>query len=155
MAAFCFALATITRSMFGTYIGLVAMLMTYFVSVAFLSRPEFERIVALVDPFGVGAYGYATKYWTAAERNTRLPAIAGVILWNRVIWLGVGLRLPGRRLAALSSRTQGRRAGSESGRVRDRRRSAHPLRVPAARWRSRGTMPRPRGRSSWRWRGST
>ena len=31
MAAFFFALATITRSMFGTYVGLVAMLMTYFV----------------------------------------------------------------------------------------------------------------------------
>ena len=90
MAAFCFALATITRSMLGTYVGLVAMLMTYFVSVAFLARPEFERIVALIDPFGAGAYGYATKYWTAAERNTRLPEIAGVILWNRVIWLGVG-----------------------------------------------------------------
>ena len=90
MAAFCFALATITRSMFGTYIGLVAMLMTYFVSVAFLSRPEFERIVALIDPFGGGAYGYATKYWTAAERNTRLPEIAGLILWNRVIWFSVG-----------------------------------------------------------------
>jgi ABC-type transport system involved in multi-copper enzyme maturation permease subunit len=90
MAAFCFALATITRSMLGTYVGLVAMLMTYFVSVAFFSRPEFERIVALLDPFGGGAYGYATKYWTAAERNTRLPAIADVILWNRVIWLGLG-----------------------------------------------------------------
>ena len=90
MAAFCFALATLTRSMFGTYIGLVALLMTYFVSVAFFTRPEFERIVALLDPFGVGAYGYATKYWTAAERNTRLPEIAGVILWNRVIWLSAG-----------------------------------------------------------------
>ena len=35
MASFCFALATITRSMFGTYIGLVGMLMTYVVSAAF------------------------------------------------------------------------------------------------------------------------
>ena len=90
MGAFCFALATITRSMFGTYIGLIAMLMTYFVSAAFFTRPEFERIVALLDPFGAGAYAYATKYWTAAERNTRLPEIAGVILWNRVIWISIG-----------------------------------------------------------------
>ena len=46
--------------------------------------------MALIDPFGGGAYGYVTKYWTAAERNTRLPEITGVILWNRVIWLSVG-----------------------------------------------------------------
>ena len=40
MAAFCFALATMTRSMFGTYVGLVAMLMTYFVSVGVLVAPR-------------------------------------------------------------------------------------------------------------------
>jgi ABC-type transport system involved in multi-copper enzyme maturation permease subunit len=90
MAAFCFALATMTRSMLGTYVGVVALLMTYFVSLAFFSRPEFEWIVSLIEPFGIGAFGYMTKYWTAAERNTRLPEIAGVILWNRAIWFGLG-----------------------------------------------------------------
>ena len=127
MAAFCFALATITRSMFGTYIGLVAMLMTYFVSVAFLSRPEFERIVALIDPFGAGAYGYATKYWTAAERNTRLPEIAGLILWNRVIWLSVGFVFLTAAWLLYRPERKGVERGSGSGQS-NRRRSAHPLR---------------------------
>jgi ABC-type transport system involved in multi-copper enzyme maturation permease subunit len=93
MAGFCFALATLTRSMLGTYVGVVALLMTYFVSTAFFARPEFERTVALVEPFGLGAFQLVTKYWTATERNTQLPAVDGVILWNRVIWLGASIGL--------------------------------------------------------------
>ena len=55
MGAFCFALATMTRSMVTTYVGVVVLLMIYFVSTAFFRRPAYERIVALVEPFGLGA----------------------------------------------------------------------------------------------------
>jgi ABC-type transport system involved in multi-copper enzyme maturation permease subunit len=110
MAAFCFALATMTRSMLATYVGVVALLMTYFVSTAFFSRPEFERTVALLEPFGLGAFQLVTKYWTATERNTQLPAIAGVILWNRLIWLGAGaVLLAGARLLYRRERRASRR----------------------------------------------
>jgi ABC-2 type transport system permease protein len=95
MAAFCFALATMTRSMVATYVGVVGLLMIYFVSIAFFRRPDYERIVALIEPFGMGAFTLATKYWTAAERNTQLPAVEGVILWNRLIWLAAGTLLLG------------------------------------------------------------
>ena len=44
-----------TRSLVATYVGLVALLMIYFVSTAYFSRPEFDWIVALADPFGLGA----------------------------------------------------------------------------------------------------
>jgi ABC-2 type transport system permease protein len=88
MGAFCFALTTLTRSMLATYVGVVGLLMTYFVASAFFSRPEFEQTVALLEPFGLGAFEYTTKYWTAAERNTQLPGLEGLILWNRMIWLG-------------------------------------------------------------------
>ena len=95
MGAFCFALTTMTRSMLATYVGVVALLMIYFVATAFFRRPEYERIVALVEPFGMGAFTVATKYWTAAERNTQLPPVEGLILWNRLIWLGAAMLLLG------------------------------------------------------------
>src|SRR6185295_16814973 len=47
--------------------------------------------VALVDPFGFGAANQVTKYWTLAETNTQLIPLAGAMLWNRVIWLSVGV----------------------------------------------------------------
>ena len=90
-----FAIATATRSMMWTYVGVIGFLVLYFVAATYFSRPEFERTVALVEPFGLGAFGQATKYWTATERNTQLPEFAGHILWNRVIWTGVAFALLG------------------------------------------------------------
>ena len=90
-SALFFALATVTRSMMATYIGVVAVLIAYLASTGVLgSRPEFETAMAWAEPFGSGAYALATKYWTAAERNTLNAPIEGVLLWNRVIWTGVG-----------------------------------------------------------------
>ena len=90
-----FAIATATRSMMWTYVGVIAFLTLYFVAAAYFSRPEFEQAVGLVEPFGLGAFGQATKYWTATERNTQLPEFTGDILWNRVIWTGVAFALLG------------------------------------------------------------
>ena len=88
-----FAIATATRSMMWTYVGVIAFLVLYLIASVYLSRPEFQQAVALIDPFGLGAYGQATKYWTAAERNTRLPGFSGYVLWNRVLWLGIAFAL--------------------------------------------------------------
>ena len=93
--AACFALATMTRSMLTTYVGVVVFLMLYLVTTGALDRPEFERMVAIFEPFGLGAFQLATKYWTATERNTQLPPIAGIILWNRVMWFSASFALLG------------------------------------------------------------
>ena len=90
-----FAIATATRSMMWSYVGVIVFLVLYLVATAFFARPEFANAVALGDPFGLGAYDVATKYWTAAERNTRLPAFEGVLLWNRVLWTGIAFALLG------------------------------------------------------------
>ena len=90
-SALFFMLATVTRSMMATYIGVVAVLIAYLASTGVLgSKPEFETAMAWAEPFGSGAYGLVTKYWTAAERNTLNAPLEGVLLWNRVIWTAVG-----------------------------------------------------------------
>jgi ABC-2 type transport system permease protein len=89
-----FMLATVTRSMMATYVGVVAVLIAYLASTGVLgSRPEFETAMAWAEPFGSGAYSMVTKYWTAAERNTLNAPLEGVLLWNRVIWTAVGVGL--------------------------------------------------------------
>ena len=90
-----FAIATATRSMMWTYVGVIAFLVLYLVSSGFLARPEFIKIAAMADPFGLGAYDQATRYWTATERNSRLPEFAGYILWNRALWTSVAFALLG------------------------------------------------------------
>ncbi len=91
-AAF-FALATATRSMMWTYVCAVALLVLFFVTRGLLRDPQYDTWAALSDPFGVSALNIVTKYWTATDRNTRLPELSGLLLANRVLWLGVAALL--------------------------------------------------------------
>ena len=83
VSAIYFSLATATRSLMWTYVGALALLVGYFVLRGLLREPQYDQLVALADPFGLGTLSVVTKYWTAAERNGQLPAIAGVMLANR------------------------------------------------------------------------
>ena len=89
MGAVFFALATATRSMMWTYVGVIAFMVLYITSRVLLRDPAYDTVSSLSDPFGIGALLQTTKYWTASERNSQLPAIGGLILYNRLIWLGV------------------------------------------------------------------
>ncbi|HYG27957.1 MAG TPA: M1 family aminopeptidase [Caulobacteraceae bacterium] len=82
-AALFFAVATVTRSMAWTYIGVVVLMVFWIIGGILLSRPEYEQFAAF-DPLGLSIFGLVTKYWTATERNAVLPAIEGALLWNRV-----------------------------------------------------------------------
>jgi len=107
MGAGFFALATATRSMMWTYLGVVAFLVLFIASRLLLRDPAHDTFSALSDPFGIGALTKATRYWTASERNTQLPAIAGLILYNRLIWLGLALLLFGLAYAIFRFETKG------------------------------------------------
>ncbi len=80
-----FALATATRSMMWTYVDAVAFLVLFFVAQTLLSDPTKLTAASLSDPFALTAFEQATRYWTAADRNTQLPRFAGVLLYNRLI----------------------------------------------------------------------
>jgi ABC-type transport system involved in multi-copper enzyme maturation permease subunit len=111
-----FALATATRSMMWTYVGVVGFLVLYVVAMGLASRPEFEDYVALFEPFGLGAFGQATRYWSAVERNTQLPAFTGHILWNRALWVAIACALLAAAWAlhARSRRARGSAPGGAS-----------------------------------------
>lgn len=89
--AMLFVCATLTRSMMGAYLGLIAILVAWVTVGILLDKPDLKEIAALVDPTGSGALFQQAEYWTAADRNTRLPAFDGVFLQNRAIWGGVAL----------------------------------------------------------------
>lgn len=86
-----FALAIATRSLMWTYVGAVALLVGFVASRLLLRDPQYDTLSAWTDPFGVSALGLATKYWTATERNTLLPALEGALLANRLLWLSLGV----------------------------------------------------------------
>jgi ABC-2 type transport system permease protein len=86
VSSFLFLLATLTRSMFGTYVGVIAFVVLQGIAGQMLTGLEYRTIGALIDPFGSDAIDLATRYWSAQDRNTRVPELTGVLLANRAIW---------------------------------------------------------------------
>jgi len=93
MAAGFFALATATRSMTWTFIGVIVFLVLFATSRVMLKDPSWDAVSAWTDPFGMSALNQVTRYWTAAERNARLPELSGLLLYNRLLWLAIGASL--------------------------------------------------------------
>ena len=89
--AIFFTLATLLRRMLPVYVGAVVLVLGYLIAGSLISNIDNRSLAALLDPFGGGAAERLTEYWTIAEKNTRLVPLAGVFLWNRVLWTGVGL----------------------------------------------------------------
>ncbi|CAN5414616.1 M1 family metallopeptidase [soil metagenome] len=111
-SALFFALATVTRSMMATYVGVVGVFIAYMVaSVVLGSKPELEHIMAWAEPFGGSAFSLVTKYWTPAERNTLNVPLEGVFLGNRLLWTGLGLAILAGTYALYQPTARGAKAG--------------------------------------------
>src|SRR6185437_1376321 len=75
LGALLFLLATLTRSMLGTYVGVIAFFVLWTIAGAMLGNGNLEHQTAgaLMDPFGLGAIDLVTRYWTPADRNALVP----------------------------------------------------------------------------------
>jgi len=136
-SALFFALATVTRSMMATYVGVVAVFIIYLAATGILgSRPEFETAMAWGEPFGAAAFGLATKYWTAIERNTLNVPLEGVFLWNRLLWLVISVAVLGAAYALYRPAIRGAKEG-KTDKLRKMAEAAAPV-VPTNR-----TLPSP------------
>jgi hypothetical protein len=89
VGALLMLLAATTRSMMLVYVGVLGFFVLWVVAGAFTRDINNEWIAVLVDPFGVRAFGRATRYFSAAESNAGLPPFTGYLLANRLLWLGV------------------------------------------------------------------
>jgi ABC-type transport system involved in multi-copper enzyme maturation permease subunit len=90
ISAVGFAIAALTRSTVTAFLGMLVLLVGYAVSDVLTQDLDNERIAALLDPFAIRTFAYMTKYWTVAERNQKVLGWEGLMLWNRLLWLGVG-----------------------------------------------------------------
>ena len=81
------------RSTVVSFVGALLIIVAYSVSGRFLSDLDNETLGALVDIFGIRTYSVVSKYYTPLEKNTLGPSFSGLLLWNRLIWIGASLVL--------------------------------------------------------------
>ncbi|HEY4958534.1 MAG TPA: hypothetical protein VII31_12030 [Caldimonas sp.] len=85
-----FVLAALTRQMAPVYVGGVIALVGYLFAANLLGDMENKTLAALIDPSGATAVDVLTRYWSVAQKNGQQVPLEGVLLWNRVLWVGLG-----------------------------------------------------------------
>jgi ABC-2 type transport system permease protein len=86
-------LAILTRSVLSVYIGVLGFMVLMGVSAALLQDLDNIWIATITEPLGVRAFGRTIRYWSAEERNSGVPALAGYLLANRALWFSLSLVL--------------------------------------------------------------
>ncbi|MBY0241921.1 MAG: hypothetical protein K2X55_21675, partial [Burkholderiaceae bacterium] len=110
VAALLLLLAAVTRSMLMVYVGVLAFMVLWSAAGFLAQRQDSALIAALLDPFALRALALATRYFTSADTNTRLPELTGALLANRALWTIVALGM----LAATVALFKPQRAGTAS-----------------------------------------
>ncbi len=88
MAAVFFGLTILFRKLMPVYVAAVVLFLGYLMASNMIAVIENRTLAALSDPLGMTA-GIVTafRFWTIAEKNTRLMPLEGLFLLNRAVWL--------------------------------------------------------------------
>ena len=93
-----FLVAALSRKIFIVYLQGAAIFMLYLLGISIFSATRsLEHFWSgILDPVGFFYNDAITRYWTVVETNTllyswSLHSAGGVFLYNRLLWIGVGL----------------------------------------------------------------
>ncbi|WP_046243783.1 ABC transporter permease/M1 family aminopeptidase [Hymenobacter terrenus] len=89
VGALVYCVTVLTRRSVYAFITALVLLLGYLVVSEWTRDQETPARVVLLDPFGINTLRLLTKYWTVAEKNTLVLPAAGLLLTNRLLWLGV------------------------------------------------------------------
>ena len=84
-----FGVVTFSRNIFVGFIVVLILLVLQGLAGTYMSELDTKTIGALLDPLGMNAVSYETEYWTVEEQNNLLIPFEGLIVYNRLLWLGI------------------------------------------------------------------
>jgi ABC-2 type transport system permease protein len=93
LGALFFCVAALSRRIMVVYLQGVSLLAIYLIlAISVVTTNKLERFwPSIVDPLGLVFMSSIMRYWTVAERNSRLLEWTGPFLYNRLLWIGVGM----------------------------------------------------------------
>ncbi|PHS23897.1 MAG: hypothetical protein COA85_09015 [Robiginitomaculum sp.] len=86
-------IAAVTRDRALVYVSAVALFILFTTSGLFVGQDAPDWLTSIVDPFGSNALALTTEFWPAAEQNTSMSPVTGLIGINRLVWGGIGFAL--------------------------------------------------------------
>ncbi len=89
--AIFFISGALTRKMVFVYLQWIALFIVYQITAILFDEIDDRSLASILDPFAISTIQVETQYWTVDERNSMVIPIAGDVLWNRLLWTGIGL----------------------------------------------------------------
>lgn len=89
--ALFFVTGALTRKLMLVYTQGILFLLLYIFTLQLTQSASSEFIATLFDPFSFKTIAKLTEFWSPLERNTLLVPIEGVLLYNRLFWIGLGV----------------------------------------------------------------
>jgi ABC-type transport system involved in multi-copper enzyme maturation permease subunit len=86
-----FALVSLTKKVMLAYAGGAILFITYLITLTLTQDIDNKTLVSLIDPFALGTYSNIIEYWTPEEQNSMTVPFQGMLIWNRLIWVGLGM----------------------------------------------------------------
>ncbi len=86
-----FFTGALSRKMLIVYVQWMILFVFYQIALTLTSEVDNQNIAAILDPFALTTINNTTQYWTVAEQNAQVIPIEGVVLQNRLLWIGVGI----------------------------------------------------------------
>ncbi len=126
ISALLFAVGSLTRKLFSVYVTGIALLLVWQISQNVIRNLDRLKLGSLIDPFAITTVDIATRYWTVAEKNSRLVPLDANVLANRGLWLAIAIGLFALVFALFRLRLQG-----DGGMAKKRRAAAAPAAAPA------------------------
>lgn len=90
-SAIVFAVVTFSRNIASGFVAIIALFLMQGLAETIFGQLDDKVLGALLEPFGSSASIYYTEYWTVAEQNENPLPFTGYIIYNRLIWGGIGL----------------------------------------------------------------
>lgn len=89
--AIFFVTGALSRKLMVVYTQGILFLMLYLVTLQLSQSSDYQFLAALVDPFSFQTIGEVIQFWTPDDRNSFMISLEGVLLYNRLIWILIGL----------------------------------------------------------------
>lgn len=91
MGVLFFSVGILTRKVINSYVAGICVFFAYILAGMLAGDAEKLTLAALLDPLGMSTIAAVTRYWTSAQSNSSYLSLNGLIGWNRLIWLSLGV----------------------------------------------------------------
>lgn len=86
-----FFIGSKTKKMAPIYITATLLFLLWSSSGQLLKDVDNKWLGTLIDPLGLRAISETIRYWTVHQQNTQMISFEGYFLWNRLLWVSIGL----------------------------------------------------------------